>query len=122
MRCWPFTSPKIFFNLRGGPVDPSVVAAAAERGHVRADRMIAAYLAKMGIDAGLLGLTKTVKFEDIHVLTRDEIARFGLGPARTGRDTLDVRERQAQHPAQDRRCEESGRDLFQADAMARGLF
>jgi hypothetical protein len=32
----------------------------------------------VGIDAGLLGLTKTVKFEDIHILTRDEIARFGL--------------------------------------------
>ena len=72
-------SPKIFFTFRGGGVvDPSVVAAASERGHERADRMVAAYLAKMGIDAGLLGLTKTVKFEDIHVLTREEIARFGL--------------------------------------------
>ena len=40
--------------------------------------MAAVYLAKMGIDAGLLALTKTVKFEDIHVLTRDEIARFGI--------------------------------------------
>lgn len=71
-------SPKIFFTLHGGPVDPSVVAAATERGHERADRMVATYLAKVGIDAGLLGLTKTVKFEDIHILTRDEIARFGL--------------------------------------------
>jgi hypothetical protein len=72
-------SPKIFFTFRGGGVvDPSAVAAASERGHERADRMVAAYLAKMGIDAGLLGLTKTVKFEDIHVLTREEIARFGL--------------------------------------------
>jgi hypothetical protein len=62
MRFWAFTA----------------VAAASERGHERADRMVAAYLAKMGIDAGLLGLTKTVKFEDIHVLTREEIARFGL--------------------------------------------
>ena len=71
-------SPKIFFTLHGGPVDPAVVAAADERGHQRADRMVAAYLAKVGIDAGLLGLTKTIKFEDIHILTRDEIARFGL--------------------------------------------
>jgi hypothetical protein len=72
-------SPKIFFVFHGGQaVDPSVVAAASKRGHERADRMVAAYLAKMGIDAGLLGLTKTVKFEDIHVLTREEIARFGL--------------------------------------------
>ena len=57
---------------------PAVIAAANQRGHQRADRMASAYLAKVGIDAGLLGLTKTIKFEDIHVLTRDEIARFGL--------------------------------------------
>ena len=32
----------------------------------------------MGIGAGLLGLASSVRFEDLHVLTREEIARFGL--------------------------------------------
>lgn len=72
-------SPKIVFNFHGAPQpDAAVIAAANERGHERADRMVAVYLAKIGIDAGLLGVAKSVKFEDIHILTRDEIARFGL--------------------------------------------
>jgi hypothetical protein len=71
-------SPKVILNFRGGQPDPSVVAEANQRGRERADRLAAAYLAKTGIDVGLLALTRTVKFEDIHVLTRDEVARFGL--------------------------------------------
>lgn len=71
-------SPKVVLSFHGGRPDASVIAAANERGHERVDRLAATYLAKMGIDAGLLALTKTIKFEDIHVLTRDEIARFGL--------------------------------------------
>jgi hypothetical protein len=71
-------STKVILSFRGGQPDPSVIAAADQRSHERADRMVAAYLARMGIDAGLLGLAKSVRFEDIHVLTRDEIARFGL--------------------------------------------
>jgi len=71
-------STKVILSFRGSQPDPSVVAAADQRGHQRADRLVSAYLAKMGIDAGLLGLAKSVKFEDIHVLSRDEIARFGL--------------------------------------------
>src|SRR5579872_4820470 len=71
-------STKVILSFRGGQPDPSVVAAADQRGHQRADRLVSAYLAKMGIDAGLLGLAKSVRFEDIHVLTREEIARFGL--------------------------------------------
>jgi hypothetical protein len=71
-------SPKVILNFHGGQPDALVIAAANQRGRERADRVASAYLAKMGIDAGLLALTRTVKFEDIHVLTRDEIARFGL--------------------------------------------
>jgi hypothetical protein len=71
-------SPKVVLNFRGGQPDALVIAAANQRGRERADRVASVYLAKMGIDAGLLALTRTVKFEDIHVLTRDEIARFGL--------------------------------------------
>jgi hypothetical protein len=71
-------SPKVILNFHGGQPDALVIAAANQRGRERADRVASAYLAKMGIDAGLLALTRTVKFEDIHVLTRDELARFGL--------------------------------------------
>ncbi|HET7885024.1 MAG TPA: hypothetical protein VFL62_02240 [Bradyrhizobium sp.] len=71
-------SPKVVLNFRGGQPDAVVIAAANQRGRERADREAALYLAKIGIDAGLLALTRTIKFEDIHVLTRDEIARFGL--------------------------------------------
>jgi hypothetical protein len=71
-------SPKVILDFHGGQPNASAIAAANQRGRERADQMISAYLAKMGIDNGLLTLTKTVKFEDVHVLTRDEIARFGL--------------------------------------------
>ena len=79
-------SPKVILNFHGGQPDALVIAAANQRGRERADRVASVYLAKMGIDAGLLALTKTIKFEDIHVLTRDEIARFGLDR----RDTVDT--------------------------------
>jgi len=71
-------SAKVVLNLRGVQVDPAAVAVANRRGHERADKLVAAYLAKMGVDAGLLGLARSVRFEDLHVLTREEIARFGL--------------------------------------------
>jgi hypothetical protein len=71
-------SPKIVLNFRVDQPDPIAVAEADERGHARADRMVAAYLANLGIDAALLGLTKAVRNEDLHVLTREEIVRFGL--------------------------------------------
>ncbi len=44
----------------------------------RADRNTSKYVAEMGIDRGLLDLQRTIKFEDRHVLTRDEIFRFGI--------------------------------------------
>ncbi len=72
-------SPKIVFNFRGAPQpDAAVIAAADQRGHERADHMVTVYLAKMGIDTGLLRVADSVRFEDIHILTREEIARFGL--------------------------------------------
>jgi hypothetical protein len=71
-------SPKVVLNFRGGQPDAVVIAAASQRGRERADRVASVYLAKMGINAGLIALTRTIKFEDIHILTRDEIARFGI--------------------------------------------
>jgi len=72
-------SPKIVVHFRGAGTPTSAMrAAATERGRERADRMLQSYIVKMGADIGLLGLARTVKFEDMHVLTREEIARFGI--------------------------------------------
>jgi hypothetical protein len=72
-------SPRIVVHFRGTGVPTSAMrAAAAERGLERADRMLQNYIVKMGADIGLLGLARTVKFEDMHILTREEIARFGI--------------------------------------------
>jgi hypothetical protein len=40
--------------------------------------MVASYIVRMGVDIGLLGLASTVKFEEIHALTREEMIRFGI--------------------------------------------
>jgi hypothetical protein len=72
-------SPKVMVSFRG--VDrptQSMIAAATERGRERGDRVLSGYFARMGVDAALLDLARTVKFEDMHVLTREEIVRFGI--------------------------------------------
>lgn len=51
---------------------------AAKLASNRLDRDIVAYAAAMGIDRGLFDLVKTVKFEQIHALKRDELIRFGI--------------------------------------------
>jgi hypothetical protein len=72
-------SPKVVVHFSGlGIPSPEMRAAATVRGHERADRMVASYIVRMGIDIGLLDLASTVKFEDIHALTREEIIRFGI--------------------------------------------
>ncbi len=72
-------SPKVVVHFSGlATPTREMRAAATERGHERADRMVASYIVRMGVDIGLLGLTSTVKFEDIHALTREEIIRFGI--------------------------------------------
>jgi len=72
-------SAKITVSFRGPGVPPAeMVAAANVSAHERSDHMIAAYLARMGAGTALLDLVKTVKFEEMHVLTREEIVRFGI--------------------------------------------
>jgi hypothetical protein len=71
-------SPRVVVRFRGGVPTQEMRAAAVARGLERADRLISAYLKKMGADPGLLTLARTVKFEDMHILTREEIARFGI--------------------------------------------
>jgi len=72
-------SPKVVVHFRGaGTPSREMRAAATERGLDRADRMLYNYIEKMGADVGLLDLARTIKFEDMHILTREEIARFGI--------------------------------------------
>jgi hypothetical protein len=74
-------SAKVTVNFRGPGVPPPqlMVALANLTAHDRSDKMIATYLTRMGIDtAALLALVRTVKFEQMHVLTREEIVRFGI--------------------------------------------
>jgi hypothetical protein len=71
-------SPKVVLHFTGGPPTEQMRAAATQRGIARADRMLSAYVVRMGAEAGLLDLAKTVKFESTHLLTREEIVRFGI--------------------------------------------
>jgi len=72
-------SPKVVVHFRGNGVPTAEMrAAATQRGVERADRMLSSYIVRMGADIGLLELARTIKFESMHVLTRDEIVRFGI--------------------------------------------
>ncbi len=71
-------SPKVVAHFSGGVPTQQMRAAATERGLERADRMLSSYVLKMGAESELLDLAKTVNFESMHILTREEIARFGI--------------------------------------------
>lgn len=69
---------KVMVHFRGGEPPAEVRAAANQRGRERADRMLSAYIVKMGADIGLFDLVRSIRFESTHVLTREEIVRFGI--------------------------------------------
>ncbi len=69
---------RIVITFTGGTPTPTMVASANARAHERSDVNIAAYFAKVRGDVALLALARTVKFEDMHVLTREELVRFGI--------------------------------------------
>lgn len=71
-------SAKVVVRFSGGIPTQQMRTAATARGHERADRMLSSYIVKMGGDLELLDLAKSVKFETMHVLTREEIAGFGI--------------------------------------------
>jgi hypothetical protein len=71
-------SAKVIVHFRGGVPTPEMKAAATVRGIERADRMLSSYIVKMGADLGLLELARSIKFESMHVLTREQIVRFGI--------------------------------------------
>ena len=71
-------SPKVVLRASGGQPTREMVVEATQRGVERADRLLSNYVVKMGIEGELLDVAKHTKFEDMHVLTRDEIFRFGI--------------------------------------------
>jgi hypothetical protein len=71
-------SAKVITQFLGVVPTPEMRAVATERGRARSDGLLASYFARMGGDTGLLKLVSAVKFEEVHVLTREEIIRFGL--------------------------------------------
>jgi hypothetical protein len=71
-------SPKVVLRASGGQPTREMVVEATQRGVERADKLLSNYVVKMGIEGELLDVAKHTKFEDMHVLTRDEIFRFGI--------------------------------------------
>jgi hypothetical protein len=71
-------SPKVVLRSSGGQPTREMVVEATQRGVERADRLLSNYVVKMGIEGELLDVARHTKFEDMHVLTRDEIFRFGI--------------------------------------------
>jgi hypothetical protein len=70
-------SSKLTLVVRGHP-PPELVAAYRERSMAKADRERASFIQAMGISRDLNNLIKTVKFENLHVLQRPELYRFGI--------------------------------------------
>lgn len=71
-------SPHVILNFIGGVPTREIRATALARAMTRSDTTVSVYLRKMGAEQGLLTVARAVKFEDIHILTRDEIAAFGI--------------------------------------------
>jgi hypothetical protein len=68
---------KLTLVVHGHP-PPQLVAAFRNRSMARADRERASFIAAMGISHELDDLIATVKFENMHVLIRPELYRFGI--------------------------------------------
>jgi hypothetical protein len=72
-------SPKVVVRFSGsGILTQQMRSAATARALERADRMLMHYIIKMGAEPALLVIASTTRFEDMHVLTREEIVRFGI--------------------------------------------
>ena len=71
-------SPKVVAHFRNGMPTPEIRAEATARGVERVDRMLMQYIIRMGAEPGLMVLAGKTKYEDMHLLTREEIYRFGI--------------------------------------------
>jgi hypothetical protein len=68
---------RLTFVVHGHP-PAQALAAFRDRSMAKADRDRASFIAAMGIHHELDDLIKTVKFENMHILTRPELYRFGI--------------------------------------------
>lgn len=71
-------SPRVILNFTGGVPTREMRAQAMQRAMERSDKMVLDYITKLGADPGLLTAARSVPFEGMRVLTREEIARFAL--------------------------------------------
>lgn len=79
-------SAKVVMHYSDGEPTATIREAATQRNRERADQVLASYVVKMGADIALFDLARTIKFESMHVLTREEIVRFGID----GRDLAET--------------------------------
>jgi hypothetical protein len=70
-------SSKLTLVVRGHP-PPQVVADFRAKSMAKADQERASFIQAMGISRDLNDLIRTVKFENLHVLARPELYRFGI--------------------------------------------
>lgn len=68
---------RVVLAIHGNP-PPGVIAELKQRRMVTGERDRVAFIAAMGISRELNDLIRTVKFENLHLLTRDELYRFGI--------------------------------------------
>jgi hypothetical protein len=74
-------SSKVTLRFTGGNgIEPTDQQRATAMQHAvsQGDAALTAYFTRMKADPGLLKVAHATKFESIHVLTRDEIVRFGI--------------------------------------------
>jgi hypothetical protein len=71
-------SPRVILNFTGGVPTREVRAQAMQRAMERSDRMVLDYMTKLGADSGLLTVARSVPFEGMRILSREEIVRFAL--------------------------------------------
>ena len=70
-------SSKLTLVVHGHP-PPQVVADFRNKSMAKADRERASFIQAMGISRDLNDLIRTVKFENLHILARPELYRFGI--------------------------------------------
>ena len=70
-------SSKLTLVVHGHP-SAELIAAFTDRSTAKADRERASFVTAMGISHELIDLIRTVKYENLHILTRPELYRFGI--------------------------------------------
>ncbi|WP_246739003.1 hypothetical protein [Bradyrhizobium aeschynomenes] len=71
-------SPRVILNFTGGVPTREMRAQAMQRAMERSDKMVLDYITRLGADPTLLTVARSVPFEGMRILTREEIARFAL--------------------------------------------